>query len=664
MNTSQADVQKVEGVGIIVPPAEVREILETTARFVGKRPALEARVLQQHDQEPRFSFLQPTDPYNAYYRAKVAEARQTIHSEKSASQGSDNLLGGRVTGAQNGIVDRGDERGDLQEGGDRIAEENEKKSDDDGDHNRESGANTTKGRAVVSYLKSFRAKEEALRPEPREPPPDDLFTLIHTHPHPYALALDVIKLTAQFAARHGHNFVAALAAKEARNNLFDFLKPLHPHFIVFQRVLDAYTAILSTGEQKKKLLSEVHRQAQSETAIRDIVWYMHDWDCLQAEREHEAAMDESEKLKAAQIDWHDFVVLATVDLDENEEGLPAPVADAKQLPKILDAAEKAQQEREKNRENIDMDVDQSTEIQPPKALLAEVPARQMSTIADIPADRIRKQSSIAETAIPKPATEAKVALPSGQQVPLSQVEASVRAELLDPSYKDERARAAEKNRLQNLAGGEEMARNLARWEQARADSSVYNRADLQEVLLGRVKPADDTEVERKLGKAVASGPHLPENRESEELSQPVKKARVEAAVDALSKAKKDAEEGDGEEEIKEEEKATVAGLMSGADWIAKQGATAVVRIRVPVHAGKEWKLQGQEIEMSATLKSSVAKLKAAVAKYTKLPAKKQKLMIGGVGFLKDGLSLADYNVGDGTVVVLEVKERGGRRRNH
>lgn len=663
MNTLRSDVNIAEGVGIIVPPLEVKEILETTAKFVGKRPALEARVLQQHDQDPRFSFLQPADPYHAYYRAKVAEARQTTAAEKHASRGGDNALDGRVNGMQNGTIERGDENGGLEKYSESTGKKGEQ-SEDEGGEAGDSEGNTTKGKAFVSYLKSFRAKEEASRPEPHQPPPDDLFTLIYTNPPPYALALDVIKLTAQFAARHGRNFVAALAAKEARNNLFDFLKPLHPHFIVFQRLVDAYTAILDIGEQKERLLAEVHNHARSEKAITDTVWYMHDWDCLQAEREHEAAMDESEKLKAAQIDWHDFVILATVDFDENEGSLPAPVADAKQLPKILAAAEKAQQEREKNKENVDMDIDQSTEFQPSKPPRAEVPASQVSTIADIPAARIRTQPGAEEVVVPTPATEAKVTLPSGQQVPLSQVEASVRAELLDPSYKDERARAAEKNRLQNLAGGEEMARNLARWEQARAESSVYNRADLQEALMGRAKPVDDSEVERKLGKAVASGPHLPENRENEELSQPAKKARVEAAVDALSKAKKDVVEENVEEEGKEEEKVVIAGLVSGAEWIAKQGATAVVRIRVPVHAGKEWKLQGQEIEMSATLKSSVTKLKAVVAKYTKLPAKKQKLMIEGVGFLKDGLSLADYNVGDGTVMVLEVKERGGRRRHH
>lgn len=663
MSTLQNNVSIAEGVGIIVPPTEVKEILETTAKFVGKRPALEARVLQQHDQDPRFSFLQPTDPYHAYYLAKVTEARKTTTAEKSVSKGVRNALDGRISAAQNGTIERGGENGVLEEGNQSTEKHGKQGEDKDGEDGVSRG-NTTKGKAFVSYLKSLRAKDEASRPEPHQPPPDDLFTLIRTNPPPYALALDVIKLTAQFAARHGRNFVTALAAKETRNNLFDFLKPLHPHFIVFQRLVDAYTAILDNGEQKERLLAEVRNHARGEKAIMDTVWYMHDWDCLQAEREHEAAMDESEKLKAAQIDWHDFVVLATVDFDENEDSLPAPVADAKQLPKILAAAEKAQQEREKNKENVDMDIDQSTEVQPPKTQRAEVPANQVSTIADIPAARIRTQPSAVETILPAPATEARVTLPSGQQVPLSQVEASVRAELLDPSYKDERARAAEKNRLQNLAGGEEMARNLARWEQARAESSVYNRADLQEALMGRVKPVDDSELERKLGKAVASGPHLPGDHENEELSQPAKKARVEAAVDALSKAKKDVIEETVEEEEKDEEKVVIAGLISGADWIAKQGGTAVVRIRVPVHAGKEWKLQGQEIEMSATLKSSVAKLKAVVAKYTKLPAKKQKLMIEGVGFLKDGLSLADYNIGDGTVVLLEVKERGGRRRHH
>jgi splicing factor 3A subunit 1 len=57
----------------------------------------------------------------------------------------------------------------------------------------------------------------------------------------------------------------------------------------------------------------------------------------------------------------------------------------------------------------------------------------------------------------------------------------------------------------------------------------------------------------------------------------------------------------------------------------------------------------------------VAQLKARIADAVSLPANKQKLNREGVGFLADGLSLAHYNVGPGTVLTLGAKARGGRK---
>lgn len=660
--TDAALTPAFEGVGLIVPPPEVKEILETTARFVAKRPALEARVLQQHDNDPRFSFLQREDPYHAYYRLKISQFR----NQATAAVPQPSATGTNAPDTNGTPTQTASANADPLSNGNppdtpTNASLQSQPTTDASSAPPTAATSTTKRRADVSYLKSVRAKEAAARREPRNPPPDDLFTLLTPSPSPYPLTVDVMKLTAQFVARYGRDFGAAVSQKERRNSLFDFMRPMHPHFLMFQRLVEAYTAILG-GEKGKDgdRVREVMEMGKGEEHVMERVWYMHDWDCMQAEREQEAAMNESERVKGAQMDWHDFVVLETVEVDDKEVDLPAPIGDTKQLPKMLAAAKRARQEREKNKENVDMEVDGCGEA----SGVAE--GGRMDTVADIPADRIRKEAVGAGDTGAGARTEARVALPSGQEVPLSQVEASVRVELLDPSYKDERARAAEKNRVQNLAGGEEMARNLARWEQARAEASVYNRGDLQGALEGRVKAADDGEVERKLGRAVAVGPELPGERASEGQWRAGKRARVEAAVDALSRGKATAAERDkveGDEEG-EAERAAVAGMMGGSEWIRKNGATSVVRIRVPVHGGREWKLEGQEIEMSAKLKSSVGKLKAAVAKFTKLPAKKQKLMIEGVGFLKDGLSLADYNIADGTVVVLEVKERGGKRRNH
>jgi len=47
---------------------------------------------------------------------------------------------------------------------------------------------------------------------------------------------DIIKLTAQFVARNGRSFLAGLTTREMKNPQFEFLKPQHPLFTLFQQV--------------------------------------------------------------------------------------------------------------------------------------------------------------------------------------------------------------------------------------------------------------------------------------------------------------------------------------------------------------------------------------------------------------------------------------------
>jgi len=45
-----------------------------------------------------------------------------------------------------------------------------------------------------------------------------------------------------------------------------------------------------------------------------------------------------------------------------------------------------------------------------------------------------------------------------------------------------------------------------------------------------------------------------------------------------------------------------------------------------------------------------------------LPPNKQKISADNFGYLKDNLSLLDYQFYDGIVMYLEVKERGGKKK--
>ena len=54
---------------------------------------------------------------------------------------------------------------------------------------------------------------------------------------------DIVKLTAQFVARNGRNFLTTLMNKEQRNYQFDFLRPQHSLFQYFTKLLEQYTKV-------------------------------------------------------------------------------------------------------------------------------------------------------------------------------------------------------------------------------------------------------------------------------------------------------------------------------------------------------------------------------------------------------------------------------------
>lgn len=62
---------------MIIPPAEIRVIAEKLAAYAVKNGAgFEEKIFEKERQNPRFSFLYPTDSYHTYYEARLEEYRQ------------------------------------------------------------------------------------------------------------------------------------------------------------------------------------------------------------------------------------------------------------------------------------------------------------------------------------------------------------------------------------------------------------------------------------------------------------------------------------------------------------------------------------------------------------------------------------------------------------
>ncbi|OON15798.1 surp module [Opisthorchis viverrini] len=252
-------------IGIIYPPPEVRNIVDKTASFVARNgPDFESRIRQNEINNPKFNFLNPADPYHAYYQHKVREFAEGKTSEPAALK------------------------------------------------------LTTPSAARLGQDTPKSIQETFI---PKEPPSE--FEFIYDPPSINAMDIDIIKLTAQFVARNGRQFLTQLMNREQRNYQFDFLRAQHSMFGYFTKLVEQYTKILIPPKDIADKLSD---ELEHPKRLLDDVKYRVEWHKYQErqrKREEEAA--ERERVAYALIDWHDFVVVETVDFQPNEAGnFPVP----------------------------------------------------------------------------------------------------------------------------------------------------------------------------------------------------------------------------------------------------------------------------------------------------------------------------------------------------
>ncbi|KAA0188897.1 hypothetical protein FBUS_11640 [Fasciolopsis buskii] len=252
-------------IGIIYPPPEVRNIVDKTASFVARNgPDFESRIRQNEINNPKFNFLNPPDPYHAYYQHKVREFTEGKISEPMALK----------------LITPSAAR--LGQDTPRLIQE--------------------------TFI-------------PKDPPPE--FEFIYDPPSISAADIEIIKLTAQFVARNGRQFLTQLMNREQRNYQFDFLRSQHSMFGYFTKLVEQYTKILIPP---KDVTTKLEEELANPKRLLEDVRYRVEWQKYQErqrKREEEAA--ERERVAYALIDWHDFVVVETVDFQPNETGnFPVP----------------------------------------------------------------------------------------------------------------------------------------------------------------------------------------------------------------------------------------------------------------------------------------------------------------------------------------------------
>uniref|UniRef100_A0A5S6R4U8 Splicing factor 3A subunit 1 n=1 Tax=Trichuris muris TaxID=70415 RepID=A0A5S6R4U8_TRIMR len=707
-------------VGIIYPPPEIRNIVDKTASFVARNGAsFEIRIREHEVNNPKFNFLNPGDPYHAYYQQKVQD-----------------YIDGKVGNEQQMVP------------------------------------KMVAGPVPARVQEVIKASEFV----PVEPPPE--FEFIADPTTINAFDLDLMKLTAQFVARNGRQFLTQLMTRESRNFQFDFLKPQHSNFSYFTRLVEQYSKVMMP---LRDLMSKLQVESNDHKHILRMVSARVEWERYQRRvREREEAEAERERLAYSMIDWHDFVVVQTVDFQPHETvGLPPPCT-----PKDVGARILAQQRYEAHKkatEAVEMEVESDEEapvqeivpskpgspevapadgdstnalsqVQPPKPKAAHEVTQPVPAPPKPENVTIRKDYNPRNRILEKAKTEQKWVISplTGEKVPADKLTEHLKFNTVDQQYfmQKERELMDRQDEEFVFAMGSDISANIKAFAERRSDIFGVGSKGAEQAMIG--KKLGEEDVRRIDPKAIWDGHSVSVESTVKaaqaEISLEDQIAQIHRAQGLLPDKEKDRigpkvlGDADGAASTKEAaaaaapstQRATysaptavplipsshlikpvvvvptggmnvltggvyqpvVAGvpppasrlqypsggfdqepsgkrqktfeetLQPEADWLKLylDRGPINVRVQLPSVPDKpEWNLNGSTLTVQLRLTDQVSVLKSKVQDATGMPASKQKLSYEGI-FIKDALSLAYYNMLSGSLVQVQVKERGGRKK--
>ncbi|CAJ2503611.1 Uu.00g110050.m01.CDS01 [Anthostomella pinea] len=476
--------------GVVLPPKEFRTILEKTAGFVARNGvAFEDRIREKEKNNTKFNFLNTTDAYNPFYLWRLSEIKE-----------------GRGTAIAAG----------------RAGE----------------------AAAVVDE-------------KPKGPPKPPDFQYSARMPNISAQDLEVVRLTALFVAKNGRQFMIALSQREAGNYQFDFLRPNHSLHNFFQHLIDQYSMLLRAGgidgeggRVQQERVSELQRNVDDRFHILQRAKDRAEWLKYQETEIHKKEEEEEkERVTYAQIDWHDFIVAETVvftDADD-QANLPPPTSlNELQYASLEQKANLSVGANMRIEEAMPTDEDNAyngygaqpnynlphnpgypaqpyqTAPAPPQPGYQMAPPPRPNGVQDEEeAQRIREREEarmrmqqahaeakggvapmkIKENYVPRAAARAanrqgtQMALCPNckEQIPMNELEAHMRIELLDPQWKEQKAKADMRYATTNLSHAD-MANNLKRF--------ASQRGDLFDGVTGQ--PVADEELARRKRAAINS----------------------------------------------------------------------------------------------------------------------------------------------------------------
>jgi splicing factor 3A subunit 1 len=303
--------------------------------------------------------------------------------------------------------------------------------------------------------------------------PEDPIFLIKRPPNLNALDVDIIKLTAQFMARNGPDFVQGLLTRERANPQFEFVKPSNALHGYFRKLVDVYQLCITPPAHVTKRVEEIAKDPSSVLKRCDnrAQYELQEEKQLKMEKEAE----DKDRVMFSSIDWHDFVVVGTIDFEEDDNNLPAP--------------DKSLHNRS------DLDQHQNSVPPPPRPATtttatstthhgyAAVETEDGDMDVEMNEDDVEMEDNddddeapmiIRKEPLPNPAfnprsEEYLISPITNQPVKASELAEHMRLGLLDPKWREQREAMQSKQAGTALANAEEIAANLGAFAQKRKD---------------------------------------------------------------------------------------------------------------------------------------------------------------------------------------------------
>lgn len=533
--------------------------------------------------------------------------------------------------------------------------------------------------AEASDIEEEQEAEPAIELEGAKEPAKNSFYV--TSPLIAKIDMDIIKVTAQFVAKNGSRFLVGLTERELKNPQFDFLKPNHALFAYFTSLIEAYSGCLLPKRADIEVLQD---NIKSQENILQRCLDRFNFEMSQVKGAQTQQEQEQERSQMIAIDWHDFIVVETIELNDEEE-LPPPID-----PGIV--------------HTLDSRIVDNFEVPSVgRSEFNEAARRAKAALADLDkAKRLEVDHGIATDL----RNVTQKCPKCGMMVGVEEFPEHIRLELLDKSYKREREEARIKEKQPVFASDEDITKNLRKLAQNRPDVfdptgshliaeqsfSLGGKNDdiipSKQLIGGEKKdpakggiPDEVIQLAQELRKATLMMHHqtpefvVPKTQKPTQAEEPAPSKIFTQPRDLPSKlqvgvvqplagpsyqARPVKERTSHNRSIDAE-----SGLISELQWAHMHPGLVTVNIKVPEVGGEEeWGFRGQIIQVQMDIMSTVQQLKATLSTILgEMSVQKMKLKTTMHNVLKDRDTLAKYNFVNGIMAELAVKERGGRRKN-